>query len=181
MDAWMDDTPTQESAAPTGASVTVSATGAPPFERLLVPVDFSSGARAAFALAMRIAERWGSEVVLFNAAGPDGNDEWLQSTGIPWGRTDVVQETNEHLRRFADHVAPGSAERVQLDATVDDHPVKAVLRACQRHRPTLVVLGTHARDRRRLLRSRAERIVRALPCAVIVVRGEPEATVDADM
>jgi nucleotide-binding universal stress UspA family protein len=163
------------------AEAATSSVSTSPFERLLVPVDFSSAARAAFALAMRIAERWGSEVILFSAAGPDQNDEFLRSTGIPWGQEDVVAETSEHLRRFADQVVPGSATRVHLEATRDENSVRAVARACDRHKPSLVVLGMHPHDRRRLLRSRAERIVRALACPVVLVRGEPEARVDADM
>jgi nucleotide-binding universal stress UspA family protein len=165
----------------TAPAAGAAATGASPFDRLLVPVDFSSASRAAFALAMRIAERWGSEVILFNAPGPDQNDEFLRSTGVPWGQQDVVAEASEHLRRFADEVVPGSAARVRLDATRDENAVRAVARACARHEPSLVVLGTHPRERRRLLRSRAERIVRALACPVVLVRGEPEARVDADM
>jgi nucleotide-binding universal stress UspA family protein len=156
------------------------ATGAP-FDRLLVPVDFTSASRAAFRLAMRIAERWGSEVILFNAAGPDGNDEFMRYTGVPWGKHDVVSETDDHLRRFADEVVPGSAARVRLDAAREDNSVRAVAQACARHNPTLVVLGTHWHDRRRLLRSRAERIVRQLACPVVLVRGEQDARVDADM
>jgi nucleotide-binding universal stress UspA family protein len=163
------------------AEAAASGVSASPFERLLVPVDFSSAARAAFALAMQIAERWGSEVILFSAAGPDQNDEFLRSTGVPWGQQDVVSETSEHLRRFADQVVPGSGARVHLEATRDENSVRAVTRACERHRPSLVVVGMHPHDRRRLLRSRAERIVRALACPVVLVRGEPEARVDADM
>jgi nucleotide-binding universal stress UspA family protein len=155
--------------------------GRSPFERLLVPIDFSSASRAAFAMAMRIAERWGSEVVLFNAAGFDQNDEFLRYTGVPWGQEDVVRETSEHLRRFADEVAPGSSARVRLDAAHDENPVRAVISACARHSPSLVVLGTHPRDRRRFLRSRSERIVRAVACPVVLVHGEPEPAVDADM
>jgi nucleotide-binding universal stress UspA family protein len=154
---------------------------ASPFQRLLVPVDFSSAARAAFTLAMRIAERWDSEVVLFHAAGLDGNDEFLDHTGVPWGRRDVLDEAGVHLQRFADAVLPGSAHRVRIDATRDENPVRAVVRACRRHAPSLVVLGTRPSQARRLLRSRAERIVRALDCSVVLVRGEPEVSVDADM
>jgi nucleotide-binding universal stress UspA family protein len=157
------------------------ATAAAPFERLLVPVDFSSASRAALAMAMRIADRWGSEVVIFHAAGFDGNDEFLRYTGIPWGREDVVRETSEHLKRFADEVAPGAGARVRLDATHDENPVRAVVSACTRHSPSLVVLGSHPRERRRILRSRAERIMRALACPVVLVQGEAEATVDPDM
>jgi nucleotide-binding universal stress UspA family protein len=163
------------------AAAEATATGLSPFDRLLVPVDFSSASRAAYQLAMRIAERWGSEVILFNAAGPDGNDEFLRYTGVPWGKDDVVSETDEHLRRFADAIVPGSGARVRIDAARDDNSVRAVARACATHRPSLVVLGTHPHDRRRLLRSRAERIVRALDCPVVIVRGEPEARVDPDM
>ena len=65
------------------ATQAATATATNPFDRLLVPIDFSSAARAAFALAMRLAERWGSEVVLFHAAEADGNDEFLDHTGVP--------------------------------------------------------------------------------------------------
>jgi hypothetical protein len=61
------------------------------FERELVPIDFTSTSADAFATAMRIAERWGSEVVLFHAAGADDNDEFLNYLGgQPWGTRDVV-------------------------------------------------------------------------------------------
>lgn len=168
-------TATQE---PTSQAATATATN--PFDRLLVPIDFSSAARAAYALAMRLAERWGSEVVLFHAAQADGNDEFLDHTGVPWGRTDVLGEAREHLRRFADTVVPGSGSRVRVEAVRVDGAVGAVLDACARYSPTMVVLGTRPRDRRRVFRSPAERIMRALSCPVLVVRGEPEAVVDAD-
>jgi nucleotide-binding universal stress UspA family protein len=168
-------------AGPVAGGEEPAATEASPFERLLVPVDFSSASRAALAMAMRIADRWGSEVVLFHAAGFDQNDEFLRYTGVPWGREDVVRETNEHLRRFADEVAPGTTARVRFDAASDENAVHAVVAACARHSPSLVVLGAHPRDRRRILRSRCERIVRAIACPVVLVHGEPEPVVDPDM
>jgi nucleotide-binding universal stress UspA family protein len=166
---------TQES-----ASQEATATATNPFDRLLVPIDFSAASRAAYTLAMRLAERWGSEVVLFHAAEADGNDEFLDHTGVPWGRADVLGEAREHLRRFADAVVPDSGSRVRVEAVKVDHPVRAVVDACARYSPTMVVLGIRPRDRRRVFRSPAERIVRAVACPVLVVRGEPEPVVDAD-
>jgi nucleotide-binding universal stress UspA family protein len=154
---------------------------ADPFVRLLVPIDFSSAARSALLLAMRIAERWGSEVILFHAAGLDGNDEFLDYTGVPWGRGDVVGESEGHLRRFADTVMPGSAARVQVDATRADDTVAAVVGACSRHKPSLIVLGSHPRGRHPFRRTRVERILRDIRCSVVIVRGDAEAPVDADM
>lgn len=161
-------------------SLEATATAPNPFDRMLVPIDFSSGARAAYALAMRIAERWGSEVVLFNAAGADGNDEFLDYTGVPWGRSDVVGEAREHLQRFADTVVPGSSSRVRVEAVRADDIARAVASACARFSPTVVVLGSRPRDRRRVFRSPIERIMRAVNCAVLVVPGEREVYVDAD-
>ncbi|HEX8793603.1 MAG TPA: universal stress protein [Polyangiaceae bacterium] len=171
---------TSASATQEPASQEATATATNPFDRLLVPIDFSSASRAAYTLAMRLAERWGSEVVLFHAAEADGNDEFLDHTGVPWGRSDVVGETREHLRRFADTVVPGTSSRVRVEAVRADSTVRAVVGACARYSPTMVVLGTRPRDRRRVFRSPAERIMRAVSCPVLVVQGEPEALMDAD-
>jgi nucleotide-binding universal stress UspA family protein len=168
-------------ASPSPGSSTVVGAGLDPFARLLVPIDFSSAAREAFTLAMRIADRWGSEVILFHVAGYDGNDEFLDYTGVSWGRGDVVGDARDHLRRFADTVVPGSAERVTVDATREDDPVRAVVGACTKYSPSLIVLGSHAKQRLPFRRSRVERIVRAIRCSIVVVRGTPEAPVDADM
>lgn len=157
-----------------------TATATNPFDRLLVPIDFSAASRAAFTLAMRLAERWGSEVVLFHAAGIDGNDEFLDYTGAQWGRSDVVGESRDHLRRFADTVVPGSGSRVRTEAVRADRPARAVAAACARLAPTMVVLGSRPSDRRRVFRSTAERIMRVIRCPVLVVQGEPEPYVDAD-
>lgn len=145
-----------------------------PFTRILVPVDFSPAARSAYATALGIADRWGSEVILFNAPGSDENDGFMNATGVPWGIDDVLDETREHLRSFADTVAPGSASRVTVDVKREDDPVRAVVNACARHDPTLVVLGVHPHARRRLRRTRHERIAHELACAVLLVPGEAE-------
>ncbi|HXN33593.1 MAG TPA: universal stress protein [Polyangiaceae bacterium] len=170
------DTPLETADPAAGADASAAAS----FERMLVPVDFSSASRAAFVLAMRMAQRWGSEVVLFHVAGCDENDEFLERTGAAWGRGDVMDQALDHLRRFAEAVVPGSAERVVIDAERDDDPVKAVARACVRHSPSVVVLGTGAHDWPRWRRSRAERIVRKISCPVVLVRGEREVHMDAD-
>jgi nucleotide-binding universal stress UspA family protein len=150
------------------------APAAAPFERILVPVDFSAASRAAFVAAIGIADRWGSQVVLFNAPGYDCNDGFLNATGVPWGLDDVLEETREHLRSFADTVAPGSATRVTVDVQQEDDPVRAIVNACARHASTLVVLGVHPHARRPLRRTRHERVVHEVSCAVLLVPGEAE-------
>jgi nucleotide-binding universal stress UspA family protein len=149
-------------------------------DRLLVPIDFSSASRHAFRFAMDMSEVWRSKVIAFYAPGSDGNDEFLRYTGVPWGRSDVLAEAHDQLSRFVEAVVPGSAEVICIDALRHDSPVVAVVEACERHRPSFVILGAHWKDRRRWSRSRSERIMRAVACPVILVRGEREPDVDAD-
>ena len=150
------------------------------FARLLVPIDFSASARQALALALDIAERYGSEVTLFHASGFDDNDEFLDHTGVPWGRSDVLGEAHGHLIRFADAIAPGSGQRIRVIAVRDEDPMRAILRACESYKPSAVFVGTHLRERRSLRRTRAEKLVRRLACAVILVRTDREPKMDAD-
>jgi len=151
------------------------------FERLLVPIDFSSAARAAFTLAIRLADWADSEVWLFHAAGPDENDEFLNHTGVPWGLSDVEGEVRAKLRGFVDALEPASGRRVRFDTVKSEDVVLAVVEACQRHAPSLIVLGVHPHARRSLRRSVAERIAHAVTCPALLVRGQPEPLVDADM
>ncbi len=145
-----------------------------------MPVDFSWASREAFLTAMRLADAWHSSVVVFYSPGGDNNDEYLDYTGVPWGRGDVIGEAHGQLSRFTETVLPGCAERICLDAVPDDDPVRAIADACRRHEPTLIVLGSTDRDRRRWSRSRVERIVRAVACPVMIVRAQHEPHVDAD-
>jgi nucleotide-binding universal stress UspA family protein len=179
-----EDTTWSEMSSPSPQEVrgsTAETRSAEPFARVLVPIDFSSAARAAFKAALQIADRWGSEVILFNAPGEDENDEFMNATGVVWGTDDIIQDAREHLHSFADTVVPGSLARVTIDVDRDDDPVRAVVNACARHAASLVVLGVHPRVRRRLMRSHHERIVHRLTCAVLLVPGEVEAPVDASV
>lgn len=148
--------------------------------RVLVPVDFSLASRLALGLAMSMVDGRASDVVLFHAAGVDDNDEFLDYTGVPWGRSDVLTQARDHLRRFAEAVTPGVGDEVRLDSERDDDVVRAIVRAAVRCAPSIVVLGSHARPRRRWGRSTVERVLRRLSCPLVVVRGAPEPSMDPD-
>jgi nucleotide-binding universal stress UspA family protein len=137
-----------------------------PFERLLVPVDFSPSSRVALEAALQIAEQQGSEVVLFHASGFK-DTTFLDARDVGWGGT--VSEVEQHLRSFAEEVRPGSGARVTVDASQEGgSAVKAIGRAAQRHHTTLAVVGTS--DPPRWSRSTAEQIAHVLPCAVLLAR-----------
>ena len=140
-----------------------------PFANVLVPVDFSPSSRAAFSLAVRMTEAWGSEVIVFNAPGMSENDSFLQGTGAPWTKSDVLAEARDHLRSFAETVVPGSGPRVRVEARRDDDFVSSVVEACKQLGASIVILGAERAKWPRWRRSRAERVARAVPCPVLVV------------
>jgi nucleotide-binding universal stress UspA family protein len=149
-------------------------------ERVLVPVDFSPPSGLALGLAMSMVDGCASAVVLFHASTIDDNDEFLDYTGVPWGRSDVIDEARNHLRGFAETIVPGAGEGVRVESERSDDVVAAIVRACARYAPSVLVMGTHARPRRRWRRSTVERVLRKLTCPVVVVRGSPEPSMDAD-
>ncbi len=156
---------------PTSTASTGAVTREPgPFARVLVPVDFSISARAAYELAARVTAPWGSEIVLFNSPGLSENDGFLQGTGAPgWQKSDLIAEARQHLRTFAETVAPDSAPRVRVEARRDDDFVKSLVRACEELDASLLVVGSTVATRPRWRRSTAERVARAVRCPVLVV------------
>ncbi|MCL2449964.1 MAG: universal stress protein [Polyangiaceae bacterium] len=141
-----------------------------PFPSVLVPVDFSLASRAALALAVQMTAPWSSEVIVFNAPGMSENDGFLQGTGAQWERSDVLSATRDHLRSFADRVAPGSGKRIRVEARRDEDFVSSVVHACQQLGASLVILGSGKGDRPRWWkRSSAERVARKVTCPVLVV------------
>jgi nucleotide-binding universal stress UspA family protein len=140
-----------------------------PFPRVLVPIDFSPASRDALALAEKMTAPWASEVVLFNAPGMSENDGFLQGTGAHWGRSDVLEEAREHLRSFAESVAPGLGARARFEARRDEDLIASIVRASAELGASLLILGSILAERPRWRRSLVERIARAVSCPVLVV------------
>jgi nucleotide-binding universal stress UspA family protein len=162
-----------------GPDTSVPRPGESLFARLLVPTDFSSASRRALTVALDVAQRYRSEIVLFHAAGQDANDEFLNSTGVAWGRDDVLSEARAHLQSFVDSVAAEAARAVRIEAVRDEDTVRAVVNAARQYAPSLLILGTQLAHG--VLRSRTERICRSVGCPVLVLRDEPSIQADADM
>lgn len=144
------------------------------FKKILVPVDFSGGSRAAVEEAEAIAKAFGGSIDLLHAwelpafIAPDllvaGAGE-MRATIADYTRRRAGQE----LESWEDEVKrtgiPVSAWLVMGDAA------EAILdRAAAGY--DLIVMGTHGRTgvSRFLMGSVAEHVVRRAPCAVLTVR-----------
>jgi nucleotide-binding universal stress UspA family protein len=139
------------------------------FERILVPVDFTEGARRALATALELKKRFGSEVHLFRLTESSENDLFLAGTGAAsLTPRELVQAAEERLRRFVENVLPGRADDVIVHARVGADVIHGIAREAKHTGTTLVLLAEEPRQT--VFRTQVEKLVQELDSAVLVLR-----------
>lgn len=153
---------TNPSAAPTARS-------APP-QHILVPFDFSEGAKLALQHAIAYALKFKARLMLLHVVN-------LPYQGIGFGPGEslgvegrLVAEISRHLSGLAEGL---SRQGVAATAVVRlGYPALDVVEVALHELIDLIIMGTHGRTglKHVLLGSVAERVVRHAPCPVLVVR-----------
>jgi len=139
--------------------------------RILVPVDFSAQADAAFEYALDLAAKLDAKVILLHVfqvpafAFPDASIPLPAQTLI-----EVQNASRTHLDKLE-----ARARKAKVGATsilLEGAPFVEIVRAARTEKADLIVMGTHGRTglRHALMGSTAEKVVRKAPCAVLVVR-----------
>jgi universal stress protein A len=144
--------------------------------RILVPVDFSSGADLAIETALALAGKLGAEVHVLHVWQPPPYMVPEMMVTVPGGAALPFDEfmrtrTKKDLDAFVrPHVAGGA---VRPTAHVEcGIPKDAIVRFAERNAVDLVVMGTHGHTglMHVLMGSVAEHVVRHQPCPVLTVR-----------
>lgn len=147
-----------------------------PFQRILVPTDFSKHSAEAVRTAADLSQRYRATLTLVYVFEP-------VTYALPEGhvmqappRIDEVQSVFEQrlLQACADAKIAG-AQRV--DSKLLTGPIATeIVDLAKRGEHDLIVMGTHGRTglRHLMLGSVAEKVVRTAPCAVLTVREPPE-------
>lgn len=142
------------------------------FGRILLPTDFSECSEAAAGTARRLAETFGSRILLLHVL-----DEWTAVD--PMFRGEIpLESVRIRMEQFARESMDGFLARSfsgfgNVDTTlVAGIPYRAILRVARELPADLVVIGTHGRTgvEHVLFGSTAEKIVRMAPCPVLTVR-----------
>ena len=138
-----------------------------PFRRILCPVDFSDGSRAALEMAAGLARRDRSLLTVLHVT----RSHWPGDQGIVVPGPEPEREEIETLARWtadAERLVGGTVSSVLLSAPA----AQAILGFARDDATDLVVMSTHGRTgiRRQVLGSVAEAVIRAAPCPVLVVR-----------
>jgi len=146
------------------------------WKTILVPHDFSSGANHAAAIARDEAKVHGATIVLLDVIelphqlAPDAV-VMPDAQGAPISVRDYAMSSAEaHLADIAARLGKdGVTAKCEV---VIGNPALEIVRAVDRHRSDLVVMGTHGRTglEHLLAGSVAERVVRSCPVPVLTVR-----------
>lgn len=150
--------------------------GTPAVRRILVPVDFSEGSRAALDAALMLARGFGAQVDVLHVWEPPAYipiDTALATigTGPPRMLAEIARaEAGREMAELLGKLEPSeSGSRSRIEA---GDPVHVILQLVDETPYDLVVMGTHGRTGldRMIVGSTAAQIVRRASCPVLTVR-----------
>lgn len=145
-------------------------------QRLLVPVDFSDGSRAALEYAIMVAEQFGASLDILHVWEVPhlvGMDMMLQMPNFENEPLDqyVRAQAERELAQFVQQHS--IRDDIQVAQRLKAGDVEAVIaQIAQRESFDLIVMGTHGRTglAHLLMGSVAERVLRVAPCPVLTIR-----------
>jgi nucleotide-binding universal stress UspA family protein len=146
-----------------------------PIRRILVPVDFSEGSRAALRYAAGLAESFGATIEALHVWEPapyitPSQLMWMSSEPASfWAR--VHEDLERQLEAMVD-AELGKTDTVVERRVLAGYVSESILRAIETSGADLVIMGTHGRTglRHILLGSVAERVVRLSTRPVLTMR-----------
>ncbi len=145
------------------------------FDRILVPVDYSSCSRSALRCAIELASRLHATLDVVHVWDrPSYVTEAMMTTTEAVSGKSLVNMIEQNARRDLDDFLGGCElpEGVVLGARLlSGHPTSVLVHELKRGEHDAVVLGTHGRTglSRALLGSVAEKLVRLSPVPVLTV------------
>ena len=141
------------------------------FKKILAPVDFSAASKNGFKCALRFAEEFGAELTVLYVLEPAPPANFMATPGaIPFCETDFSW-AEKNLRSLVTSAKNGRAELPAWKVRVGI-PSHEIVEAAKEADIDLIVIATHGYTgwKHFCIGSTAERVVRAAPCPVLVVR-----------
>ena len=140
-------------------------------KKILVPIDFSPPSKNAFKYALRFAEEFGGDLTLLYVLEPQS---MADSMGIPEVSTFVESDivaAGKNLRSLIASNRKGKIERPRWKVRAG-LPAHEIVEAAKEMDVDLIIIATHGYTgwKHFCIGSTAERVVRAAPCPVLVVR-----------
>jgi universal stress protein A len=140
-------------------------------KKILVPVDFSAASENAFKYALRVAGKFSAEITLLYVLTPAPSPNFAGSPGAGTFSQTEQSSAEKNLRSLIASTRNGSVGRAQwtMRAGIPSHEIVEMAKEAD---IDLIVIATHGNTswQHFCIGSTAERVVRAAPCPVLVVR-----------
>jgi nucleotide-binding universal stress UspA family protein len=141
-----------------------------PFEHIVAPIDLTDCSRRSLRTAMSFASTDEASLeVVYGCMPPGANVSVVQPMSAPYDRQDLL---TEHQRRFDNFVDEFDLEALEAYTRFQSgNPVEVIVETVEDVDADLVVVGSHGRRgiERLFLGNTATKILRRMPCAVMVV------------
>jgi universal stress protein A len=140
-------------------------------KKILVPVDLSPLSKKAFKYALRLAQQFGTELALLHVVEPTAPATFDGGAFVPSYIDEVPPKAEKELRKLINlaHNAEVPKARSLFCQGIASHEIVEEAKALN---VDLIVMATHGYTgwKHFCIGSTAERVVRAAPCPVLVVR-----------
>lgn len=140
-------------------------------KKILVPVDFSPASENAFKYALRCATKFSAELMLLHVLAPASSPSFAGIPGaLASSKTDLFS-AEKNLRALIASTRNGSVSHVRW-ATRAGVPSHEIVEMAKEADTDLIVIAAHGNTswKHFCVGTTAERVVRAAPCPVLVVR-----------
>ncbi|HLW35162.1 MAG TPA: universal stress protein [Chthoniobacterales bacterium] len=140
-------------------------------KRILVPVDFSPLSKKALHYAARMAQQFGAEVNILHVAEPEVPPAFDGFMMAPPPIFNGTHSCNGQLKTLVSVVRKAGVDRVSSSVRTGLAAFE-IVEAAKELDVDLIVIATHGYTgwKHFAIGSTAERVVRAAPCPVLVVR-----------
>jgi nucleotide-binding universal stress UspA family protein len=142
----------------------------PGWQRILVPVDFSTPSLKAVRYAVAFAERSGATIQLVNVVEPPFILGDPQNAALLLPGQEAIKDAQERLLNLAVEVARGAVPVVTQ--VRQGKPCQEIVALAEEMKADLIIIATRGYTgfKHVLLGGTAERVVRQAPCPVLTVR-----------
>jgi nucleotide-binding universal stress UspA family protein len=140
-------------------------------KKILVPIDFSPASKNACSCALRFAEEFAAELTLLYVLAPAPSPSLAGIPGAPPFSESDLSSAEKNLRALIASTRNGSVQRVRSTMRIGV-PSHEIVEMAKDADIDLIVIATHGYTgwKHFCIGSTAERVVRAAPCPVLVVR-----------
>jgi nucleotide-binding universal stress UspA family protein len=146
----------------------------PVFARIATAVDGSTYAQRGLSLAIDLAKKYGSELVVLTVAPLTA----YVSATEPWMSADVIEGEVQHYRGILDASVKKAQEGGLQGVTgvcLEGHITEEIIGYLETHPADLLIMGSRglSAGRRMLLGSTSDQVLHHVKCAVLIVKDPP--------